>query len=319
MINNQYISFVVTARNDNYGGNFLHRMQIFMSSLLTLCERESLNTELVIVEWNPPPNTPKLAEVLTIPKNLKFVGVHFIEVPNEIHKKLPNSEKMPMFEYIAQNVGIRRAKGEYILATNPDIIFSAELVSFLASRELSPKCFYRIDRHDIEEPVPLGKPVEEQLGFCAKYWVKVCTIKGNMKRACRFLDYKSLRALVGWLRNSLISRSTAGVHLNASGDFLLMHRDHWHKLHGYPELPTHSHIDAYMCFIAASSGLLQIILGGKKRIYHQGHTRPTGTRPWTDLHLLLQQGKQMMELGQPLIMNDGKWGLADKNLPSKRL
>ena len=44
------ISFVVTARNDNYGGDFLHRMQVFVNVLLTLCEKHSLNMELVIVD-----------------------------------------------------------------------------------------------------------------------------------------------------------------------------------------------------------------------------------------------------------------------------
>lgn len=293
----------------------MHRMQVFLNGLLALCENHSLDMELIIVEWNPPSNAPKLAEVLAWPKNLKFGEVRFIKVPNEIHRKLPNSEKMPMFEYLAKNVGLRRAKGEYVLATNPDIIFSAELIKFLALKELSPECFYRIDRYDVEKPIPPDRPIEEQLDFCAKHWVKVRTVRGVMKRSYSLLGYQYLQALAAWLKAGLIKNPRAGIHTTASGDFFLMHRDQWHNLRGYPELPTHSFIDSYMCFMAASSGLSQIILSGKKRIYHQEHIRPSGTRPLTDFRLYRQHGKRMMELKQPLIMNGEKWGLGGESLP----
>ena len=133
MIGNPYISIIVAARNDDYGFGFLHRLQVFLDTLLTLCENHNLDTELIIVEWNPPPETPRLTEVLVWPKNLKLQEVRIIEVPGAIHNKLPYSGKMSMFEYIAKNVGIRRTRGEYILATNPDILFSDELMCFLAS------------------------------------------------------------------------------------------------------------------------------------------------------------------------------------------
>ena len=48
------ISFVVAARNDDYGGNFLHRMQVFVDNVMTLSSQEDLSAELMIVEWNPP-------------------------------------------------------------------------------------------------------------------------------------------------------------------------------------------------------------------------------------------------------------------------
>ena len=40
---------------------------------------------------------------------------------------------------IAKNVGIRRARGRFMLATNIDIIFSNELVDWLASGPLEPQ------------------------------------------------------------------------------------------------------------------------------------------------------------------------------------
>jgi len=41
-----------------------------------------------------------------------------------------------LYQMIAKNAGIRRARGEYVLATNIDILFSSELACFFAARRL---------------------------------------------------------------------------------------------------------------------------------------------------------------------------------------
>jgi hypothetical protein len=58
--------------------------------------------------------------------------VRFIQVPPEIHRKFRHADHLPLYQMIAKNVGIRRARGRFILVTNIDILFSDELVSFLA-------------------------------------------------------------------------------------------------------------------------------------------------------------------------------------------
>src|SRR5207245_3974337 len=87
--------------------------------------------------------------------------------------RLPNSARMPIFEYIAKNVGIRRARGEYVLITNPDIVFTQELIRYFAARGLRGDAFYRVDRYDVNRSVPLALPVERQLRFCAQHAVLV--------------------------------------------------------------------------------------------------------------------------------------------------
>ena len=318
-----YISFVVAARNDNYGGNFLLRIQLFIDTLLYLLKKYNLSAEIIIVEWNPPLNKKRLREVLVLPKFLKFGDIRFIEVPNKFHKKFPNSNKMPIFEYIAKNVGIRRAKGEYVIATNADIIFSEELIKYLAKKELSPNCFYRVNRYDIKKLIPLYVSTEEKLKFCEDNWVMVHNFKGAFKRNWSLFDLFDYRWLYCYLLSFILrlrailnnnDNSKFKIHSQASGDFFLMARSHWNELLGYPELKTHAFIDGYMCFIAASFGLSQIILNNKK-IYHQEHERSEGSkRPLTDYQLYLTQTKQMMIKKQPLIFNDENWGLGNLNL-----
>ena len=168
-----YLSIVATARNDNHSGNMLRRMQIFINGLLHQCQQYQLPAELIIVEWNPPVNKPRLQEVLSWPIENNPCKVRIIEVPPEIHRRFKHSEGLPLFQMIAKNVGIRRAKGEFILATNIDLLFSDELFSFLASRQLQSRVMYRIDRYDVRADVPLEVSLEEQLAYCQENIIRV--------------------------------------------------------------------------------------------------------------------------------------------------
>ena len=80
-----YLSIVATARNDNHGGNLLRRMQIFVDACINQCKRHNLASELVIVEWNPPADKPKLAEALRWPEDTGPCEVRIIEVLDEPH------------------------------------------------------------------------------------------------------------------------------------------------------------------------------------------------------------------------------------------
>jgi hypothetical protein len=79
---------------------------------------------------------------------------------------------------IAKNVGIRRARGAFILATNIDIVFSDELVQFLASRRLERGRMYRIDRYDVMSDVPVDGTLDEQLAYCGSHLIRVCAREG---------------------------------------------------------------------------------------------------------------------------------------------
>src|SRR5215469_10441021 len=69
--------------------------------------------------------------------------------------------------------GIRRARGRFVLATNIDILFSSELVAFLAARQLREDRMYRIDRYDAMGDVPVDASPEEQLEYCRTHLLRV--------------------------------------------------------------------------------------------------------------------------------------------------
>jgi hypothetical protein len=66
-VSRPYLSVVVTARNDDHGGNLLKRMQIFLDGFIALSNKYSLSAELIVVEWNPPADRPPLQDVLRWP------------------------------------------------------------------------------------------------------------------------------------------------------------------------------------------------------------------------------------------------------------
>ncbi|PZV12596.1 MAG: hypothetical protein DCF22_12080 [Leptolyngbya sp.] len=174
MTTTPYLSVVATSRNDNHGGNMLRRMQIFINGLLEQCRRHQVNAELIIVEWNPPSDNPSLADVLSWQIADSPCVVRIIQVPPEVHAQLNHAASLPLFQMIAKNVGIRRARGQFVLATNIDLLFSDELFSFIASRQLHTGAVYRLDRHDAAADVPLNAPLSEQLDYCAQNILRIC-------------------------------------------------------------------------------------------------------------------------------------------------
>jgi hypothetical protein len=174
-----YLSVVVTARNDDHGGNLLRRMQTFVNALLAQAKRHEVPIELVVVDWNPPPGKPPLIDALQWPGDLGPVEIRFIDVPSELHAAYRHAEALPLYQMIATNVGIRRARGQFILVTNIDVVFSHELFQFFAQRRLRPRRMYRVDRYDAMEEVPVDASIDEQLRYCEQNLIRINTRQGT--------------------------------------------------------------------------------------------------------------------------------------------
>jgi hypothetical protein len=176
-----YISVVVAARNDNHGGNMIGRMQAFIDSWICQARQHNLSSEIIVVEWNPPADRARLMDQLRWPPDMGACEVRFIEVSRELHDSLPNAAAIPLHQMIAKDVGIRRARGQFVLATNLDIIFSAELMKFLGERRLERRKMYRMDRTDVASHIPADATVDELLAFCENHRLRIFTREGEMK------------------------------------------------------------------------------------------------------------------------------------------
>jgi hypothetical protein len=173
------LSVVATSRNDDHGANLRRRMQTFVSAFIAQCQRHAFPAELILVEWNPPADRPRLADALRWPADSSPCQVRIIEVPEALHRRLSHSQALPLFQMIAKNVGIRRARGRFVLATNIDILFNDELMGFFKEGRLEAGKVYRIDRTDVETDVPESASVEEQLAYCRGHHVRLNTAFGT--------------------------------------------------------------------------------------------------------------------------------------------
>ena len=174
-----YLSLVVTARNDDHGGNLIGRMQVFVHGWIEQARRYGIPSELIVVEWNPPADRPHLVEALRWPKDFGPCTVRIIEVPEALHRRYYHASALPLYQMIAKNVGIRRSRGRFVLATNIDILFSNELAAFLAKQALKPGHMYRIDRHDCMSDVPSEASLEEQLAYCQTHLIRINRREGT--------------------------------------------------------------------------------------------------------------------------------------------
>lgn len=166
------LSVVAVSRNDDHGGSMLSRMQHFVDGFVAQCRRHRLSAELVLVEWNPPAGRRPLAEALRWPEDLGSATVRVITVPPEVHATFENADKLPLFQMIGKNVGIRRARGAFVLATNIDILFSDAIVRYFRE-SLRPGRLLRADRCDVPPDLPSDVPFDQVLAFCAREMFRV--------------------------------------------------------------------------------------------------------------------------------------------------
>jgi len=101
-----YLSVVLVMRNDDYGGNLLHRFERAISDLAEAGLRHGLRYELIVIEWNPPAGRQCLREAVRWPEAL--VDVRVVTVPEEVHTEAACRG----WEYEAKNLGVSLAHGK---------------------------------------------------------------------------------------------------------------------------------------------------------------------------------------------------------------
>ncbi|HUS99504.1 MAG TPA: hypothetical protein VMY59_04205 [Candidatus Thermoplasmatota archaeon] len=226
-----YLSIVMASRNDNHGGDLNCRTQACVDSLSEQAERYDIPIEIVMVEWNPPADQPSLHAVIKH-DNCVF---RTIVVSPEIHARYKQAELFPLYQMIAKNVGIRRAKGRFIIATNVDIFFSNDLMRRLAKKNLEKNLLYRAYRYDAEFGVRSLEGIESKL------------IRINLSN-----------------KDELCT--------NACGDFQMMHRDNWNELRGYYEGDLFSiHLDSVFEYHAHYHGFVEYVFNPPAVTYHVEH------------------------------------------------
>ena len=228
-----YVSFVTWGRNDGYTADYLARTAKALTCLVRQLEAAALASEIVVSEWNPPPERPLLVDSLDLPRTSPHVAIRGVVSDPRHHARFKAAAEHGMHSGEAWNVGIRRARGQYIVPKASDTFLSRETIERIARRDLAPDTLYRVDRYDVVVPSELWRLDD------AAFLAALETLPAERNAYIQQQPHWHLRDL----------------HTNASGDFLLMASSWWHRLRGHPADDTIFTLDGDSLIMHAAAAL----------------------------------------------------------------
>ena len=203
--------------------DIMKRFNITMSVISdTLKDYPDISFELLVVFCAE--TSGRFADFFSVPSELqKFIRV--IEIPYEYVEQTKQRLGISSYpDYPMRNIGIRRARGEYITCGSCDVIPPIGL--FDAARY---RCFTPISYIRTERILGFGK---------AKNLTKIHHEQRQFWQYVIFPEKDSGYDL--------------DIYIDACGDLQGMHRDAWHLLKGYIESSYNFNIDAVLAFERAS-------------------------------------------------------------------
>lgn len=235
-----FFSIVITARHDNYGGDFRERVAAPLRFNYERLSERGVPYEVLLVEWDPVPGRPLLCEMLR--NELGGIAdevLRPIVVAPEYQAAMTQNPRTKYLEYVARNVGLRRASAPFVLATNPDILLGREVVEALAARTMVPGTLYRAPRYDIKMSI-------DQSG----------------------LRWTALEDAANQTRRPVLRPPLFG---SAAADFLLADRDTFHRLRGFNEVYRAARAGVDLNFMVKVHGAGVPIAELDGPVYHLNH------------------------------------------------
>lgn len=203
------LSIVIAGRNDNYMGNYQWRvatsLNLLLRSITALgCQHQ---VEVVFCDWNSDVPFYRTLPLLSEAKDI----VRFVIVPPEVATRLQGDSRFA--PSLAFNVGIRNARGTYIVIKDADVVLTSSALDSLL-KVLSGR-------------IPLGAPVDKCFMTCHRRQLPVSRTFHNppIEEVEMYLQ-----------RNlSLLQRDALLPGLAAPSAMQLMHRDLWNDAQGLDE------------------------------------------------------------------------------------
>jgi hypothetical protein len=141
------------------------------------------------------------------------------------------------------------------------------LVEFISKGNLEKDKTYRTDRLDVPRRVLEIPSLDDRLSFCRENIIWIHTRYGSVPVVRTKKHHLRSRSLNFNLRSEKLPK----LHTNGP-DLLLMAREAWFSLHGYPEVDAFGlGFDALPCYMAYWRGIQEQILPELCCIYHIDH------------------------------------------------
>ena len=242
------ISFVTSIKICKYYENYSDRLSEYIENVALGCHTVGISYEIIVCED-------------VCDKNIKFIDnvldKEFLEKNNTTIVKVLQTYDNPigynMIEAYAKNVGLHKSTGEYVCITNADILFNSHFFIYLKNR-LQKNRFYRFLQY------------ESLNDKTNNYNTPLIKAESNVKRAINpFLNVTTQYSKNLYNMKSL--DATIAAIGNKSGDIMLMDRENWLKIKGFPENKYWVHSDYIVCRVVNNNKIAIEVVQDPVRVY----------------------------------------------------
>jgi len=277
------ISLVLTGRNDAYGGDFNTRFFRTLQFNIAQLSARRIPFEIVFVEWAPPADRPWLyTQAIAAVPALAAGRCAWYVVDPQYQRALSLNPRLEYLEFLAKNVGVRRASGRFVLTSNCDVYLGREVLDAFERDTLQPGVLYRAARQDLKLASDLSSLDWDVLE-----------------------DPRNFAGPVQRLKPPLMG--------SATGDFVLIDRATFHAIGGFNEIYRVARIgiDRNVLVKALSSGLRIEDIGGP--VYHVNHVGSYRLQPdaYAGREDQAPWGDRRWHQGGVSYVNPPTWGLAE--------
>jgi hypothetical protein len=148
VVSRPFLAIVVTGRNDDHGGDLTRRFLQVLRLNEGRLRTAGVDFEIVLVEWRPWSDRPWLSMLLAdaFPDLVRHARIGSYVVDERYHAAFGLNGQEAVSDFLALNIGIRRARAPFILTTRRDIGFSSQLIGRMRPGMLRPHALYRAVR-----------------------------------------------------------------------------------------------------------------------------------------------------------------------------
>jgi hypothetical protein len=270
---------VIPTRNDNYGMFLAERAIQCLNCMVEVFD------EVILVDWNSPHGVPMIDQIKDFVQptgKLRCITVD----KGFVAANLPK-EAQPCCEVLARNVGIRRAKGDWIVSCNIDNIPTP-----FSEQTLDPKKIYTIAKWNVPENIHLIHLLNLSPSDKISALIQNRNILEKMERIEKYDPADRYSLVIG------------------CGDFQAAHRSVWNTIRGFEEALYHrcfsdSNVQAKVANLKGHSvELLDIDW------FHLEHKN--NPYFWTKDNTIIRNNKEDAFNKYVVTHNSELWGYADK-------
>jgi len=308
------LSIILCGRNDRYGDDFIDRLKRSLLWNAQLAAKHHIQTELVFVNYHPEENQ-KCISSLDIWPTSDYWTSRVITV---------RSASDAFLEFPAKNIGIRRARGQYFLITNADILLPELFFYSFHQWIKQSNTIYRADRLNVSRryntEAALINTADE---YCVKggIFYRPLMIPHGLYSAL-LPTYLGARRAVYSCLPFLLTPSEQFLlkhHFTASGDFTLAHRDVWHRIQGFREhTPISTHVDSLWLVKALSHqiNLQELPIAVLHQSHERRHNFSSPSQEMNQMWSILQnQISEYLATRTPIVDTTDQWGNPEISYP----